>query len=173
MLSVLLALCEGNHESPDSPHQGLVKWSFDVFCCYPKQVVVQIVKLLVTWDILNITVIFAAVLTYWNLNKMDKNFQTTFSIEFLWMKIVVFWFKFHQRLILRISSKAAMVWVTALCLTGTKPLSELILTKFHQYLDECWISVQVMIQYWEDGMHWKVTVGFLASYRADVWWKCY
>ena len=38
-------------------------------------------------------------LTHWVLNTMVAILQTTFSNVFSWMKIIVFWFKFHWRMV--------------------------------------------------------------------------
>ena len=39
-------------------------------------------------------------LIHWGRDKMDNTLQTTFSNAFAWMKIVVFWLKFHWNLFL-------------------------------------------------------------------------
>ena len=50
-------------------------------------------------------------LTHWRRDKMTAIFQTAFSIAFSWVKIVVFWWKFHWNLFPWIQLTIFQHWV--------------------------------------------------------------
>ena len=51
------------------------------------------------------------VITYRSRNKMVAVCQTTFSNSFSWMKIVLFWFKFHWNLFPKIELLKSLCWI--------------------------------------------------------------
>ena len=67
--------------------------------------------------------------THWGPNKMAALLQT-FSNAFSWMKMYVLLFKFHC-LLLSVWLMQALIQVMAWRRTGTKPVSESMLTKFY------------------------------------------
>ena len=64
-------------------------------------------------------------ISHWGEDKMAAILQATFSDAFSWMKIVVFWFKFNWNLF-----RGVLSITSHHCLTGNKPLSELLMAYF-------------------------------------------
>ena len=80
-------------------------------------------------------------LTHWGRDKMDAISQTTYSNAFSWMKIGVFWWKFHWNLFPMqgpINHIPALVQIMAWRLRGDKPLSEPMLVSLLTHIYVTW-----------------------------------
>ena len=71
--------------------------------------------------------------TNWGLTKMATALQMTFWNVFPYMKIIVFWLKFHKKNVSKdlMLNRSALVQFMAWPQTGDKPLSEPMMTKMH------------------------------------------
>ena len=125
-------------------------------------------------------------LTQWRRDKMAAIFQMTLSKWFSYMKIIVFWLKFHWNLFHRSNSLYSLVQIIAWWRTGDKLLSEAMSAFFtdaympnrwqaeqatNHYLKQCWHVLQTHIcitrpQWVKSPMEPKL----ILSFHHDMYW---
>ena len=126
----------------DSPHKGPIAEAVRFSLMSAKQTVEannQVTRMQLSWNLGSCLLPISfledkqgtiSCLTHLLFDKMATISQKTFIIAMSWMKIFVFWFKFHRSLFLRIQlNNSAMVQVMAWRQRCDKPLSEPRLTQ--------------------------------------------